>query len=280
MSLKESGVEKNNSNKNKVAITGLLVLVLLATFAYLQVRQNLLNKADTKSTNEKSLEASTTEQVASYSDAPSVEGETKRISVSDILGQDEAAAIKAIDKISSSDHVRGNLNAPVQLIVYGDFDCPSTASFNNILAQAQKEFGDKTVIAFRHYPLTTIHQAALLAANAAECAAEQGKFWEMSDAFFQATEKNQLFPEKFNETAKGLNLDVVKFKSCTEAQKYNDKILSQAEQAKQFGVIGTPTTFVNGQVINGATPMDDGKHGDGSFMEGLRSIINKQLAGR
>lgn len=276
MSLKENSTAVKD--KNKIIIFSVLVVVLLAAFGYLQFKQNFGAKNADKITEKALPEAII--PVNDYADASNVDGEVRRINVSDVIGKDEIATIRSVEQISTNDHLRGDMKAPVQIIVYGDFDCPSTASFNAILTQAKKEFGDKIAIAFRHYPLIEVHQTAMMAANAAECAGDQGKFWEMSDIFFAATEKNQLFLEKFADTAKGLNMDVAKFNDCVDNRKYNDKILAQAKLAKEFGVIGTPTTFVNGQIVNGATPMDDGKHGDGSFMEGLRSIINKQLAGK
>ncbi|MEI8360624.1 MAG: thioredoxin domain-containing protein [bacterium] len=283
---------KDEQNNNKIILTSAVIFLFIIAFVYLQFNKTLQLKKLTSNVGEQTENFATTSVVEpvtdsvgeslqpnkpSYSDIANDSKEVKKIDVSEVLGKDEIVKIKTIEPISATDHVRGDANAPVQIIIYGDFDCPSTALFSEIINQARKEFGNKIVIAFRHFPLSTAHQTALPAAIAAECANEQGKFWEMSDEFFKATAKNQLFSERFSFMAKNLKLNTQKFDACYKAEKYKDVILAQAEKAKQFGVIGTPTTFVNGQVVNGATPMDDGKHGDGSYMEGLRSIINKQL---
>lgn len=194
----------------------------------------------------------------------------------DVVGNSNKIKTKEVRKIDNRDHIRGKLDAKVQLIVYSDFECPFCSKYTDILKKVEETFGDKVVISFRHYPLRS-HADAVPAAIASECAGEQGKFWEMHDRLFQDAKKNALGTIKYKEDAKDLGLDQVKFNKCLDMEKYKDVITASQIEAKEFGVNGTPASFVNGEPAPGAVPFEDFTDSAGKNREGLKSIIERHL---
>lgn len=190
---------------------------------------------------------------------------------------DDLNIVKAVKEVEASDHLWGEISAPVKIIVYDDFENPFSADFTQTLKRVKEEFGAKTVIAFRHYPLTSIHPYAMLAAEAAECAADEGKFWEMHDKLFADNLADKMGAEQFKKDAADLGLAEVKFNQCLETEKHKEKIEAQMIEGKNANVNGTPTVFVNGEILPGAYPLEDFTSPDGVKTEGLRSVINRHL---
>ncbi len=184
--------------------------------------------------------------------------------------------VKEVRSLDSSDHLWGNDNAPVQIIFYGDFDCPFSAAFYDTLEKVKQEYKEKIKIGFRHYPAHTA--SALLPALVVECAAEQNKFWEMYSRLFIDKKNENMDIEQFNKDAKDIGLQFDKFKECVESEKYLDKIQSQLEEGRVFNVNGTPTVFVGKEQLSGAIPWDNYKDQNGQEQEGLKSIIEKHLS--
>lgn len=154
------------------------------------------------------------------------------------------------------DPVLGDPNAPVTIIEYSDYECPfCEIFFNQTESLIRKEFIEtgKAKMIYRDFPLE-FHQYAMPTALAANCAKEQGKFWTYHDEIFK--NHNNLANFNYIETAKKLGMDENKFKSCFESQKYKNQIQQIFDEAKGIGVQGTPTFFVNGQMIVGAQPYD------------------------
>lgn len=211
----------------------------------------------------------------------SVEDEASKV---DNLEASNASAVLEAEKTTSSvvrgidsgDHVIGDLKAPVKIITYSDFDCPFCADFNDTLKRISTEYKDKVVIAYRHLPQRQ-HANSWSAATAAECASEQGKFWEMHDKLFALKKQEKLDSSQYVKIAKDLKLDQIKFLECVSKDKFKDKILAQYMEAKTFGVIGTPGTFINGLVFPGAVPYDDFTDSSGLKREGMRSIVERML---
>ena len=189
---------------------------------------------------------------------------------------DNKYQVKAVRPIDQTDHLWGPADAPVQLILYDDFECPYCFDFYQTVKEIKEEFGDQVVVAFRHYPLS-IHPNALIAAEAAECAAEQDKFWPMYDQLFADNLAKRMNREQFKKDATNLDLDQVKFNQCLEREKYKDKVMAQMLAGKGFGVTGTPTIFVNAEIYPGAYPFLDFTAPDGRAEEGMKSIIERQL---
>lgn len=178
--------------------------------------------------------------------------------------QDDLAAAPAIPEaqptavpvVSDDDHIRGNKNAEVTIIEYSDFECPFCNNFHPTLQQVMDNYGDKVRWVYRHFPLS-FHPQAQPSANAAECAAEQGKFWEYADGLF--ANQASLGDDFYKQLATNVGLNVAKWQDCYSAQKYNAKIETQAQDGAGAGVTGTPGSFIvdkNGNAIpiKGALP--------------------------
>ncbi|KKQ75884.1 MAG: Protein-disulfide isomerase [Parcubacteria group bacterium GW2011_GWC1_38_6] len=152
----------------------------------------------------------------------------------------------------SQDWVKGNKEARVKLIEYSDLQCPACRAYQPILKQAYDEFGDQTSFVFRHFPLKSIHKNAALAAQAAEAAGVQGKFWEMHDILYEkqiewSDEKNPT--DKFVEYAQSLGLSVEQFKSDINSGTIKEKVEFHYQASIALGLDGTPTFFLNDKKI-------------------------------
>ncbi len=188
-------------------------------------------------------------------------------------------AASRLKPISDGDHTWGSDDANVSIIIYSDFSCPFCADFYDTTEQLKKEFEGKVRIAFRHFYFPS-HANAFPAALASECASEQGRFWEMHDKLFDASKTEALDDEIYAKLAEELGLDAGKFSSCMKSRTYADKILRSVSEAKSIGVMGTPTLYVNGEILTGAYPLDDFTGNDGRQYEGLRKIINSKLGSK
>lgn len=184
-----------------------------------------------------------------------------------------------VDKVrlvDQTDYVRGDLKASVQIIIYSDFECPFCAKFAQTIKKVEENFKDKVVMAFRHYPLPS-HPEAEKAAEAAECAAEQGKFWEMHDKLFADNTAGRMSPEQFKIDAADLGLNQEQFNGCLDGEKYKDKVEGQIIEGAKAGVTGTPTFFINGNIYPGAYQFEDFTAPDGQPEKGMKSIISEWL---
>jgi protein-disulfide isomerase len=154
-------------------------------------------------------------------------------------------------KVVTDDHVRGNASAPVTVIEYGDFQCPFCAQVH----QELKQLADRGSIrwVYRNYPLPG-HANALPAAQAAECAAEQGEFWEYADKVFAAHAQNQ---QDLAAVERSLDLDPVRFNQCLGSTRPQARIGKHLSLAREDLVEATPTMFVNGRRQVGALKSDE-----------------------
>lgn len=149
-------------------------------------------------------------------------------------------------------HVLGPANAPVRLEEFGDFECPPCGMFHPILEQMHAEFGDKLQIIFREFPLQQLHQHALAAAQAAESAGLQGKFWEMHDLIYehQAEWKKEFNVRPiFEGYAKKIGLDVERYKRDLNSDLVAQRIFQDGRRGHSLGVKGTPSVFINGREL-------------------------------
>jgi len=124
------------------------------------------------------------------------------------------------------------------------------------MEQVFKNYQDKIAVIFRHFPLTSIHPEAQKAAEAAECAGEQGKFWEMHDLLFQANANSTMSVDQWKKDAVVLKLNTEQFNSCLDSSKYANKVAQEQSGGAAAGVQGTPATFINGEIISGAVPYE------------------------
>ena len=155
-------------------------------------------------------------------------------------------------QLTDADHVRGNPNAPITIVEFSDFECPFCQRFHPTVQQALDEYGDDVRWVYKHFPLDSIHPQARPAANAAECAGEQGKFWEFGDELF--VNQSRLGDSYYKELARELGLNGSQFDSCVDGNKYADKVNADYQAGLAAGVQGTPASFINGRMISGAQP--------------------------
>jgi protein-disulfide isomerase len=152
--------------------------------------------------------------------------------------------------VSALDHAAGPDDAPVTLVEYGDYECPYCGMAHPIVKAAQRELGSQLRFVFRHFPLAEAHPHARVAAQAAEAAAAQGRFWEMHDMLFE--HQDALEPEDLVGYAKSLGLDTARFARDLEAGTYAKRVRDDFRNGVRSGVNGTPTFFVNGVRYNGS----------------------------
>ncbi len=160
--------------------------------------------------------------------------------------------------IKNSDHILGNPNAKISVIEYSDFECPFCSKlFFEIIPKIRENFikSGKINFVYRHFPLRSIHKNAQKAAEASECAGEQGKFWEYHDIIFE--NQNLLSLDKLKSWAIELNLNTEQFNSCLDSEKYSSRIDSDYNDGLTLGISGTPATFINGKLISGALPYEE-----------------------
>jgi protein-disulfide isomerase len=149
--------------------------------------------------------------------------------------------------------LRGNPKAPVMIVEFSDYQCPFCHQAEPTVKTLLAKYGDKVSFSYRDFPLASIHQNAMIAAEASRCAEEQGKFWEYHDQLFAASslEKNSLI-----EYARNLKLDDKQFESCLTSEKYKADIDKDVLEGRNAGVNGTPGFFINGVALSGAQPKE------------------------
>jgi protein-disulfide isomerase len=146
--------------------------------------------------------------------------------------------------VSARDHFRGSPDAPVILVEYGDYQCPFCGEAHHVLRNLLAQVGDALTLVYRHFPLTTVHPHAQLAAEAAEAAGAQGQFWEMHDTLFE--NQQALDADSLLEYAAGLGLHVDAFAEDLTRRKFADRVREDFLSGVRSGVNGTPTFFING----------------------------------
>jgi protein-disulfide isomerase len=152
--------------------------------------------------------------------------------------------------VSAADHVAGPADAPVTLVEYGDYECPHCGKAHPVVKEVQRELGNQLRFVFRHFPLAEAHPHARLAAQAAEAAAAQGKFWEMHDMIFE--HQDALEVDDLLGYAKSLGLDIAQFERDLEAKGTVKRVRDDFRSGVRSGVNGTPTFFVNGIRYDGS----------------------------
>jgi len=163
------------------------------------------------------------------------------------------------------DHVRGPMNAPVTLVEYGDFECPYCGQAEPVVRELVRTFGNDLRFVFRHLPLVDVHEHAEAAAEAAEAAGAQGRFWEMHDRLMD-NQASLIYPDLIRYAGE-LGLDVDRFGEDLRSRRYAARIHRDVDSADASGAAGTPTMFVNGRRHEGAHDID-----------GLAAAIERELA--
>lgn len=152
-----------------------------------------------------------------------------------------------------TDHIRGNVNAPITIIEYADLECPYCKMFHATMQDVMTSYANDVRWVYRHYPLEFIHQSARTEALASECAADQGKFWEMVDLIFAKGGSEAILNlNTMVGYARELRLDAPTFKQCMEQKNGNKKIDADLADGMKAGVQGTPHSIMigpNGEIV-------------------------------
>ncbi|MEI9952561.1 MAG: thioredoxin domain-containing protein [Pseudomonadota bacterium] len=157
--------------------------------------------------------------------------------------------------VSEHDHAAGSADAPLTLVEYGDYQCPHCAAADPVVRAVQKALGAELRFVFRNFPLAEMHPAAEPAAEFAEGAAVQGKFWEAHDAIFAWSRRHgppSLGPEAFASIARSLQLDAAQLENDVESHRYLERIRDDFNGGVRSGVNGTPSFFINGTRFDGS----------------------------
>jgi protein-disulfide isomerase len=151
--------------------------------------------------------------------------------------------------VSARDHVLGHANARLTLVEFGDYQCPYCGAAYPLVKQLQKDLGNQLRFVFRNFPLTQAHPYAMVAAEAAEAAALQGKFWEMHDLIYE--NQDQLDPSILVLWAEKIHVQVNEFGRAIKEGIVTERIKEDRKSGIRSGVNGTPCFFINGIRFDG-----------------------------
>jgi protein-disulfide isomerase len=169
-----------------------------------------------------------------------------------IVGFYRASSAPKVDAPTElmTDNIDGPVDAPVRIVEFGDFGCPSCRAWHNagIKNALKSEFGDDISFTFRHFPVITLQSPK--AAEAGQCAAEQGRFWNFHDFIYERTPINALAVEQLKGYASSLGIDAAQFGQCLDSGKYREYVARDQQAALVAGAAGTPTFFINGQIVS------------------------------
>jgi protein-disulfide isomerase len=147
-------------------------------------------------------------------------------------------------------NIDGPSDAPVRIVEFGDFGCPSCRAWHNagIKEALLSEYGDQISFTFRHFPVITRQSPE--AAEAGQCASEQGRFWEFHDFVYEQTPINALSVDQLKSYASSLGLNSDQFNQCLDSGKYESYVARDQQAASSAGAVGTPTFFINGRPVS------------------------------
>jgi protein-disulfide isomerase len=154
--------------------------------------------------------------------------------------------LKLVVPVNERDHALGPVDASVTVVNYGDYQCPDCHRRHKEIQEMVDELTDSVRFVYRHFPLIRTHPRALKAAEAAEAAAAQGKFWEMHRLLYLAPDK--LDDKHLRRHAHRIGLDLERFDREMASNTYSDRIMKDYYNSLVSGISGTPTTFINGKL--------------------------------
>lgn len=179
--------------------------------------------------------------------------------------QKASPAVFAERLVRPDSRATGDLNSPVTVVEFGDFQCPICGLAQQPVQEMLKNYGARIRFVFRQFPLTDVHPEAEKAAEASECAAEQGKFWQAEKLFYE--KQSNLSVKALQVYAQQLGLDTKKFDDCLSSGSMAARVRQDVADGKALGVRGTPTFFVGDHRIVGPPQYSE-----------LASLIDEQLA--
>lgn len=165
---------------------------------------------------------------------------------------------------ADDDPYLGSKDAKVVIIEFSDYECPACKRAEPVVKQLTSYYKDRILLVYRDFPLYQAHPFAQRAAEAAQCAFEQNKFWEMHSKLFEGQEP--LDVSSLKRYAREIGLDGGRFDSCLDSRKYRQEVENDAQDGLKAGVKGTPTFFINGKMYTG-----------GRSFEEFRKIIDREL---
>jgi protein-disulfide isomerase len=157
--------------------------------------------------------------------------------------------------VTAQDHAQGPADAPITLVEYGDYQCPYCGRAYPIVKKVQQHFGDRLRFVFRNFPLNEIHPNAEAAAEVAEAAGANGKFWEMHDLLYE--NQQNLGAPLFSELIEQLGLPESAMRKALENREFEPRVRADFTGGVRSGVNGTPTFFINGHRHDAAFDYDD-----------------------
>ncbi|HEX7810971.1 MAG TPA: DsbA family protein [Burkholderiales bacterium] len=168
--------------------------------------------------------------------------------------------------VAAVDHMLVPADARVTVVEYGDFECPICKQAAPAVKLALSRFAGRMRFVFRHFPLEEVHPHALLAAEAAEAAGGQGKFWQMHDLLFE--NQSHLKPNHLRSYVERLELDLLRYDADMDDELYRQRVREHIEGGSRSGVRATPTFFINGKI-------HDVSYGMQHLMEGIEAALKK-----
>ena len=182
------------------------------------------------------------------------------------MAETKPGSMNQLTPVNSNDHLLGNTVAPIELVEYGDYECPYCGRAFPIVKDIKQQLGGELRFVFRNFPLSRIHPHAFLAAVATEAAGLQGKFWQMHDIIFE--NQRMLSEERIIHFAEVLGLDTERFKKDLQQRSLMDKVEQDFESGIRSGVARTPTFFINGIKY-------EGEWGDGQLLQYLKTMLTE-----
>ena len=177
----------------------------------------------------------------------------------------------AAPQVTADDHVRGPADASVTILEYGDYECPYCRGAFRDVHLLLDRYPDTVRFVFRNFPIAQLHPHAEQAAEAAEAAAAQGKFWQMYELLLQPYA--ELDTNSLVGYAEAIGLDVAKFRADLASRAYSARINHDVQEGIQNGVNATPKFYVNGQRIDGKVPLE-------GVEDAVRAAVAAASAGR
>lgn len=165
-----------------------------------------------------------------------------------------AAPTSVTVALKNNDHIRGQENAKLTVVEFSDFQCPYCQQFAPTMKRVLDDYKDEVRFVYRHFPLDSRHPYARPAAEASECAAEQGKFWEYHDYLFD--HQDEFAADAWGKFAKALGLKESKFNDCVATRKYKDRVEEDYQTGLTAGSRGTPYTIIGTTPISGVLPYE------------------------
>jgi len=147
--------------------------------------------------------------------------------------------------VEDIDHIRGRADAPLELVMFGDFECPYSLAAQAVVRRVHDRLGDELRFVFRHFPIRERHPMAQAAAEASESAAAQGRFWEYHDELF--AHQRELSEDEFFRIARDLGIGVKRIADELAEARWEPRVARDARSGRESGVPGTPTFFANGR---------------------------------